>query len=355
MTLTTATCCAIAASGLTLLVCLLAISNVYNDVQSIWAEIDREMDTFKAQSVDLWGDMLKLGADTPAHRIRRQNYGGYAASQPVEAPRVTQVCVCQAAPASGAGGSSGVPNGASADSAFDYTKDTSGGHCPAGPAGPPGEPGANGIPGIPGKDGKNGLDAESVKNTPTSGCYTCPTGPPGIPGLVGRSGARGPRGPRGTPGNPGFDGLPGECGEPGPDGAPGPDGEAGTPGIKGQDAERIIGRKGLPGAPGDVGPAGDEGEAGDPAPPGPPGPPGPLGAEGFIGPAGIDGDEGVRGDQGKPGKDANYCPCPPRGQDKHQPIHRKSSSKSAAPHGVNSASYNAGPEYKTGYDSPVRA
>jgi len=40
-----ATIGAISFSGVTLIVCLYAIAVIYNDVQSIWAELESEMDS----------------------------------------------------------------------------------------------------------------------------------------------------------------------------------------------------------------------------------------------------------------------------------------------------------------------
>ena len=47
MSVTKATVGAIVFSGTALLMCLYAVSCIYNDVQSIWAELDNEMDGFK--------------------------------------------------------------------------------------------------------------------------------------------------------------------------------------------------------------------------------------------------------------------------------------------------------------------
>lgn len=82
MTVNQATFGAIIFSGATLLACLFAISTIYNDVQSIWTELDTEIDSFKVIADDLWKDMLIMGAGTPSNRQRRQAYGGYEASQP---------------------------------------------------------------------------------------------------------------------------------------------------------------------------------------------------------------------------------------------------------------------------------
>lgn len=49
MSLNTATIGCISLSGITLLACLFAISTIYSDVQSIWAELDTEMDSFRVR------------------------------------------------------------------------------------------------------------------------------------------------------------------------------------------------------------------------------------------------------------------------------------------------------------------
>ncbi|VBB27354.1 unnamed protein product [Acanthocheilonema viteae] len=184
--------------------------------------------------------------------------------------------------------------------------------CPPGPPGPKGEKGVDGEDGIPGKDGIDGIDAEDVQQEGPSGCFNCPEGPPGPPGLPGRPGIRGQRGPKGAPGFSGRDGNPGPPGDIGPPGPPGLDGKPGEPGEKGADAEKVIGRKGNRGPPGDQGPEGPPGDRGKDAPPGEPGPQGPKGQPGFQGPQGSDGEEGPQGPPGNSGKDAEYCPCPPR-------------------------------------------
>lgn len=80
MSLNSATFGCISLSGFTMLACLFSISNIYNDVQNIWTELDNEMDSFRASADDLWKDMLTMGAGTPSNRQRRQAYAGYGAS-----------------------------------------------------------------------------------------------------------------------------------------------------------------------------------------------------------------------------------------------------------------------------------
>ena len=211
-----ATVGAISFSGLTLIACLYAIAVIYNDVQSIWTELDAEMDSFKVLSDDLWTDMVKLGAGTPSNRVRRQ-YGGYGASGTNSGGY-------------GSGGGPSLPSfpgnggGPNLGSASNKCQCKSENTCPEGPAGPAGEAGLAGLDGLPGLPGLPGKDAEDIHNEPPKGCFNCPagmflhlktvamtllSGPPGPPGSAGRPGIRGMRGPKGLPGFPGQDGFPG--------------------------------------------------------------------------------------------------------------------------------------------------
>lgn len=75
-----ATCGVLAVSGITILACMFAVAVIYGQVQSIWLELDIEMDQFKLEADDLWRDMLKMGAGLASNRQRRQSvYGGYGA------------------------------------------------------------------------------------------------------------------------------------------------------------------------------------------------------------------------------------------------------------------------------------
>jgi hypothetical protein len=53
-----ATTGAIALSGATVLLCLISLICVYNDLQSIWSELDFEMDQFKLQVGEGGGGIL---------------------------------------------------------------------------------------------------------------------------------------------------------------------------------------------------------------------------------------------------------------------------------------------------------
>ncbi|KAI6239271.1 hypothetical protein M3Y99_00602000 [Aphelenchoides fujianensis] len=287
MSVHSATIGAIAFSGTTIVVCLLSMAFIYQDVQSIWNELDTEMDQFKLRADDLWSDMVKMGAGSASNRQRRQAYGGYGATgQNQGGP---------SGPTSIASNPLTVGSGHAGGSACNCQQENK---CPQGPAGPVGEPGLDGLPGLPGLDGVPGEKADDVHNEP--------------PRAAGRPGPRGQRGPKGTPGFPGRDGVPGITGEQGPQGPPGADGKPGTPGEPGTDGEKPIGRKGPRGAPGPIGPEGDLGDAGKVGAPGEPGTPGPKGAPGFQGASGADGEPGADGGLGSPGTDAEYCPGSPR-------------------------------------------
>lgn len=79
MGVSTATIGAIGFSAATVIIALFGMVTIYQEVQSVWAELDVEMDRFRAQADDLWTDMVRMGAGTPSNRQRRQAYGGYQA------------------------------------------------------------------------------------------------------------------------------------------------------------------------------------------------------------------------------------------------------------------------------------
>ena len=183
MSVNKATVGAISVSGATLILCLYAISAIYSEVQSIWTELDAEMDSFKVLSDDLWRDMVQMGAATPSTRFRRQSYGGYGASGSNTGGYGGGPSV-PAFPGNGGpngpgplgeqpkfpgGGNNGAPNNQQCQCKAENT-------CPEGPAGPAGEAGAAGHDGLPGLPGIPGKDAEDIHNEPPQGCFTCPTG-----------------------------------------------------------------------------------------------------------------------------------------------------------------------------------
>lgn len=188
--------------------------------------------------------------------------------------------------------------------------------CDPGPPGPPGPPGLDAEDGEDGPSGQDGKDG-STAGGEAGGCSTepCPGGPPGPPGQAGRKGPPGPPGGESTDGGSGQDGPPGP---PGPRGDPGSPGSNGTPGPKGRDGEPGSGTsKGPPGRKGPRGPVGALGPAGpsggSSGRPGPAGAGGPPGAPGFGGSRGENGAPGEAGKPGLLGSDAQYCPCPARG------------------------------------------
>ncbi|KIH69058.1 nematode cuticle collagen domain protein [Ancylostoma duodenale] len=210
-----ATSGALLVSGATLLVSLFAAATIYSQINSIWNELDAEMNNFKVLTDDLWRDMIGLGAGTPSNRLRRQSYGGYAASgvqppapsdqnyggsgnAPLNNPTPTLV-------------STGFPVGPGnfAPGISARCVCTIESNCPPGAPGPEGQPGPDGQDGLDGVPGFDGLDAEDINNEAPQGCFTCPQGLPGPQGPSGPPGIRGMRGARGQPGRPGRDGNPG--------------------------------------------------------------------------------------------------------------------------------------------------
>uniref|UniRef100_A0A914HXZ4 GPI ethanolamine phosphate transferase 1 n=1 Tax=Globodera rostochiensis TaxID=31243 RepID=A0A914HXZ4_GLORO len=311
----TATFLASSVSGISLLACL---------------ELDQQIVVFRAETDDLWRDMMKLGQKA---RVRRGAAGYESGSAAVNAG--PSVSAGPHAPSNSrgsshanGGASPGVPPGGVAPPSVPPSIQTgapgaagcncqtgSANRCPAGPPGPPGvpgKPGKEGIDGIPGQSGKDALDV--TPEVPQFGCFNCPSGPQGQVGPIGRPGPKGHGGAKGQPGHSGRDGNPGPAGEPGP---PGPVGPLGTPGLqgeKGRDSEHQIGRQGPRGARGPTGALGPPGEPGLSAPPGVPGSGGEQGGPGPVGVPGGPGAAGEEGAAGRPGPDAEYCPCPQRSE-----------------------------------------
>ena len=164
-----ATTGALAFSGATVLICMASLILIYRDVQSIWNELDVEMDSFKVLSDDLWNDMLKLGAGTPANRVRRQ-YGGYGASGSNTGGGPVLPTATLASNPLNVGVPSAHGSSCQCKSGDDLLK------CPEGPAGAPGEAGIAGLDGLPGLNGIPGKDAEDIHNEPPRGCFNCPAG-----------------------------------------------------------------------------------------------------------------------------------------------------------------------------------
>lgn len=75
----TATFLASSISGISLIACLVLIANIYSDVQQIWQELDMQISVFRAETDDLWRDMMKLGQKA---RLRRSDAYAEAAGGP---------------------------------------------------------------------------------------------------------------------------------------------------------------------------------------------------------------------------------------------------------------------------------
>ncbi|VDK17723.1 unnamed protein product, partial [Anisakis simplex] len=358
----TATFIASSLSGIALVLSLLAISQLCQDVNSIWNELDREMMTFRDVTNDLWADIMKLGKQSGRARRQAGNNGkdekvkaGLKSKGEVvaessngtddrqETARSADVsgsttssdankCVgkhCSKQPIKGCVGSacasfnqaSGV-GGLGRDEAPGTPYDTQApagppagngcncqiknNKCPAGPPGPKGAsgpPGSNAPPGIDGVAGKGSEDI-TLDLQATPACYYCPAGPVGPPGAMGRSGPRGMQGANGMLGHRGMDGQPGFPGDRGDSGQEGLKGVTGSPGAKGFDGRKPMGGPGPKGKTGPPGNAGEQGDYGNDVLAGPEGPAGKQGPPGPPGPEGPDGVTGPIGRHGKTGRDA---------------------------------------------------
>eukprot|EP00080_Pristionchus_pacificus_P006445 PDM66465.1 col-164 protein [Pristionchus pacificus] len=208
--------------------------------------------------------------------------------------------------------------------------------CPIGPSGQPGPdgiPGIDGIPGSPGKAGSTPTSYTNAQQTSRSCDESCPAGPPGLPGYKGKRGNRGPIGPTGQPGYSGMDGMMGDNGSDGDIGMPGSVGLPGQRGVPGEDgmafgrgAPALMGML-SPGPRGETGMMGLEGDEGYPGERGDDAPRGDIGERGIQGGPGLPGRDGPPGEKGKDGKigmkkeritgkDAEYCPCPEKNNQK---------------------------------------
>ncbi|KAI6181315.1 hypothetical protein M3Y98_00816100 [Aphelenchoides besseyi] len=284
-------------SGLSIFVCLFAIVNIYNDVQSIWTELDNEIGTFRSTTDDLWDDMMRLG--NGKKRNRREAYEVKPSSENYEnQPQGPSVQNGSPAPHK-ASPPSIPPSLASGSESGGCNCQIENNKCPSGVNGNPGLDGLDGINGVPGKDSED----ITPETQDTGTCFNCPAGPIGAPGAVGRPGPRGLVGQAGQAGQAGRDGQPGHTGESGLPGPPvsfkstvqslirfvcrGKVGPQGLQGQKGNDAQHLIGRPGLKGEKGDAGPIGPIGVEGKEGPAGPQGPQGPKGSQGEHGPSGA--------------------------------------------------------------------
>ena len=82
----TATFIASSVSALSLIVCLFAIAQIYNDVQSIWAELDEEISTFRDTTNDLWSQMISMGKKRMFRLRRSDEYAGGSSSNAPSKP-----------------------------------------------------------------------------------------------------------------------------------------------------------------------------------------------------------------------------------------------------------------------------
>ncbi|CAJ0580019.1 unnamed protein product, partial [Mesorhabditis spiculigera] len=229
MKVTSATWVASSVSALTLALCLLAMSQIYSEVNSMQELLDSELASFKANTNGMWKDIVVMSSANK--RTRRQAYPdssedrGYPETNsspgipPNQPPAVPPVFTKESTP------------------------DSPGATCALGRPGPRGMKGIDGHSGMPARDGEPGLPGDQGPPGPT--------GPPGDSGPPGDKGADGQR-PIGRPGPKGPSGLPGH---PGPQGTSGLHGPRGSPGPAGP--------QGPQGPPGPAGPEGDEGPEGE--------------------------------------------------------------------------------------------
>ncbi|VDM46358.1 unnamed protein product [Toxocara canis] len=274
-----------AASAVFIVVSLVIVGYLFNDLNSLYLEVTVDMDEFKVLENIAWNEIINMqSTDKRTYDVNSSNLFAQLISRNKRHVQKRQTCACAAQ----------ISN------------------CPPGPSGPPGDPGLSGEPGSRGLDGKPGLDGIKAMVGPTNnaGCILCPAGPPGLPGPNGPPGLPGPNGVDGVPGTGGGAGPAGPVGPAGDQGPPGQTGAMGLPGLAGANASRCT--KGPKGAQGPQGLAGKPGPRGVHAGPGQMGVPGAVGTSGKSGAPGMQGPIGSPGIAGAPGKDANYCPCPPR-------------------------------------------
>ncbi|VDO87575.1 unnamed protein product [Heligmosomoides polygyrus] len=157
-------------SGIVLMCCLLAICQIYGNVQEFWRELDEEMSTIRSQTDQMWKDLVHIGAT----RRRRDVYSAGPAGPAGHVGSGTAGYVGISAPAHGFG-----------EKGADGRK----------PIGRPGPKGQRGAQGDVGPQGSPGVSAG-----------------PGAPGPVGPHGGAGPIGPHGVEGGPGPEGATGRPG-----------------------------------------------------------------------------------------------------------------------------------------------
>ena len=71
MKIHTATFLASAISGISLIASLAFVANICSDVAQLWQDLDQEIGVFRAETDDLWKDMVNIG------RKRQRRDSGY--------------------------------------------------------------------------------------------------------------------------------------------------------------------------------------------------------------------------------------------------------------------------------------
>ncbi|VDL72166.1 unnamed protein product [Nippostrongylus brasiliensis] len=129
-------------SGIVLLCCLMAIGQIYSNVQEFWDELDVEMSAIRSQTDQMWKDLVHIGAT----RRRRDVYttgsrAGYTSSG--GGPGYVE----HANPSAPAHSFGSAPAGPGPTSAGCQCKSAAENKCRHGPVGPKGAEGPLGRPG----------------------------------------------------------------------------------------------------------------------------------------------------------------------------------------------------------------
>ncbi|CAG9530339.1 unnamed protein product [Cercopithifilaria johnstoni] len=293
--------------GIAFIALIIIFPIILNDIAQMEEELTLHRDHYQTMSNTIWNYLMQQNQQIRISRSVRRNRSQYDNGEENDDRKSVEEGKGGYGEEERNGKKNGYENGGKPGRVISQNG------CPRGPVGPPGEPGErgeNGMDGLPGKEGIVGV-YESLKKGP---CSQCPPGRPGLPGYKGRRGPRGPLGGKGEPGKPGRNGADGEEGPEGDIGQAGPQGPPGEDGEPGQSGYQCI--HGPPGKKGDIGPVGPEGDQGPPGERGDEGAIGLPGEPGRPGPKGVEGPRGISGPTGLPGitgGDAEYCPCPIRG------------------------------------------
>ncbi|PIO72338.1 nematode cuticle collagen domain protein [Teladorsagia circumcincta] len=157
------------ASGVIILVAIIAVGYLFNDINNFYDDAMGELDEFKVTANAAWKEMTET---VRAESVQDVRYVLTRARRQAD-----DSCNCAAQP----------------------------NDCPPGPPGPPGESGAPGEDGPPGEPGRDGNSGTGTSTGGANECVQCPAGPPGPPGPDGQAGPAGPDGQPGQPGSPGVD------------------------------------------------------------------------------------------------------------------------------------------------------